>query len=87
MENIKREHISLTQVSNRKIGLKERIKIIIREYKNCESVEVEIAEDLVLANVECDSNLYEEDSTEQIKKFYEKVYIRVQKKGCRVLEP
>ena len=41
-----------TQVTKREIDLKERTKIIITEYKNCQIVELEIAEDLVLANDE-----------------------------------
>ena len=86
MKNIKKEYFLPTQVTNREIDLKEKIKIIITEYKNCETVEVEIAEDLVLANDECDSNFYEEDSTEKIKEFDEKVNTE-SKKGCKVLEP
>ena len=53
--------------------------LLFEEYKNCESVVVEIAEDLVLANNECDSNFYEEDSTEKIKEFDEKVNIEYKK--------
>ena len=42
--------------------------------------EVDIAEELILANNECDSNFYE-DITEKIKEFDEKVNIRVHKKA------
>ena len=43
-EEYKKEYFPPTQVINTEIDLKERIKIIIIEYKNCESVVVEIAE-------------------------------------------
>ena len=52
-EEYKKEYFPPTQVTNRKIYLKERIWIIIIEYN-----EVEIAEDIVLANNEYDSNVY-----------------------------
>ena len=77
----KKDYFPPTQVTNREIDLKERIKIIITEYKNCESVEVEIEEDLMLANNECDSNFYEADSTEKVKEFNEKVIIKYIKKA------
>ena len=80
----KKEYFSPTQVTNRECDLKERIRIIITEYKNCESIEVEIAKNLVLANDECESNFYKEDRTEKIKEYDEKFDIEY-KKGCRVL--
>ena len=85
-EDYNKEDLPLTQVSDREKDLKEKIKTIITEYRNCGNIDVEIDEDLILAEDEYDCNFDENNNTEEIQKFNEEVNIEY-KKGGRILEP